>query len=275
MKQARMNRLFAPSGHCFDVAIDHGMFNETSFLGGIENMTKSIHTVVKAAPDAIQLPPGTAKILQAIPGKTRPALVLRTDIANVYGTPLPATLFSEVIDRPVEQALTLDAACVVVNLLLLPNQPEVYRACIRNVNALKRECEIYGMPLMVEPLVMQDNTKGGYMVDGNIDLILPLVRQAAELGADIIKADPCTHVQDYHRVIEIAQGLPVLVRGGGRVSDAEILARTVELMKQGAKGIVYGRNVVQHARPDAITKALMAVVHDGVSADAAMEMMGA
>jgi len=275
MKQARMNRLFAPSGHCFDVAIDHGMFNETSFLGGIENMTKSIHIVAKAAPDAIQLPPGTAKILQAIPGKTRPALVLRTDIANVYGTPLPATLFSEVIDRPVEQALTLDAACVVVNLLLLPNQPEVYRACIRNVNALKRECEIYGMPLMVEPLVMQDNAKGGYMVDGNIDLILPLVRQAAELGADIIKADPCTHVQDYHRVIEIAQGLPVLVRGGGRVSDAEILARTVELMKQGAKGIVYGRNVVQHARPDAITKALMAVVHNGVSADAAMEMMEA
>ena len=46
-------------------------------------------------------------------------------------------------------------------------------------------------------------------------------------------------------------------------------------MKQGAKGIVYGRNVVQHARPDAITKALMAVVHDGVSADAAMAMMGA
>lgn len=275
MKQARMNRLFAPSGHCFDVAIDHGMFNETSFLGGIENMTKSIHTVAKAAPDAIQLPPGTAKILQAIPGKARPALVLRTDIANVYGTPLPATLFSEVIDRPVEQALTLDAACVVVNLLLLPNQPEVYRACIRNVNALKRECEIYGMPLMVEPLVMQDNSKGGYMVDGNIDLILPLVRQAAELGADIIKADPCTHVQEYHRVIEIAQGLPVLVRGGGRVSDAEILARTVELMKQGAKGIVYGRNVVQHARPDAITKALMAVVHDGVTADAAMAMMGA
>jgi DhnA family fructose-bisphosphate aldolase class Ia len=275
MKQARMNRLFAPSGHCFDVAIDHGMFNETSFLGGIENMTKSIHIVAKAAPDAIQLPPGTAKILQAIPGKTRPALVLRTDVANVYGTPLPATLFSEVIDRPVEQALTLDAACVVVNLLLLPSQPEVYRACIRNVNALKRECESYGMPLMVEPLVMQDNAKGGYMVDGNIDLILPLVRQAAELGADIIKADPCTHVQDYHRVIEIAQGLPVLVRGGGRVSDAEILARTVELMKQGAKGIVYGRNVVQHARPDAITKALMAVVHDGVSADVAMAMMEA
>ncbi len=275
MKAARMNRLFAPSGHCFDVAIDHGMFNERSFLGGIEDMGAAIRTVAAARPDAIQLPPGTAPLLQAIPGKDRPALVLRTDIANVYGTPLPRALFSEVIDRAVEQGMVLDAACVVVNLLLLPDQPEVYRACVRNVNSLKRECEIMGMPLMVEPLVMQDNAKGGYMVDGDIDKILPLVRQAAELGADIIKADPCSDVSEYHRVIEIAQGLPVLVRGGGRVSDAKILSRTAELMRQGAKGIVYGRNVIQHPDPAGMTRALMAVVHDGAAPDVALAMIGA
>jgi DhnA family fructose-bisphosphate aldolase class Ia len=270
MKAARINRLFGVSGNCFDVAIDHGMFNEKTFLGGIEDMHKAIRIVADAKPDAIQLPPGTAPILQAIPGKDRPALVLRTDIANVYGTPLPRVLFSEVIDRPLEQAMALDAACVVVNLLMLPDQPEVYRACIRNVNALKRECDIMGMPLMVEPLVMQDNSKGGYMVDGNIDLILPLVRQAVELGADIIKADPCDNVAEYHRVIEIAQGIPVLVRGGGKVSDAEILTRTAELMKQGARGIVYGRNVIHNANPGGITRALMAVVHDGATPEQAM-----
>ena len=273
MKTARMNRLFAPSGNCFDVAIDHGMFNEGSFLGGIEDMHAAIHIIAAAAPDAIQLPPGTARILQAIPGKTRPALVLRTDIANVYGTPLPSLLFSEMIDRAVEQGLVLDAACVVVNLLALPNQPEVYRACVRNVNSLKRECEIMGMPLMVEPLVMQDNAKGGYMVDGDITKILPLVRQAAELGADIIKADPCTDVAEYHRVIEIAQRIPVLVRGGGRVTDTEILTRTKALMEQGARGIVYGRNVVQHANPGGMTRALMAIVHDGLSAHAAADFL--
>lgn len=274
MKAARMNRLFAPSGNCFDVAIDHGMFNERSFLGGIEDMGRAIRAIAAAKPDAIQLPPGTAPLLQAIPGKDKPALVLRTDIANVYGTPLPRALFSEVIDRAVEQGVVLDAACVVVNLLMLPDQPEVYRACVRNVNSLKRECEIMGMPLMVEPLVMQDNAKGGYMVDGDIDKILPLVRQAAELGADIIKADPCSEVSEYHRVVEIAQGLPVLVRGGGRVSDAEILARTAELMKQGARGIVYGRNVIQHPDPAGMTRALMAVVHEGASPEAALAMIG-
>jgi DhnA family fructose-bisphosphate aldolase class Ia len=269
MKLARLNRLFGTSGNCFDVAIDHGMFNERTFLAGIENMRNAIDIIAAAAPDAIQLPPGTAPMLQSIPGKARPALVLRTDIANIYGNPLPSALFSEIIDRPVEQAIALDAACVVVNLLMLPNQPEVYRACVRNVNSLKRECEIYGMPLMVEPLVMQDNSKGAYMVDGAIDKILPLVRQAAELGADIIKADPCDDVTEYYRVIEIAQGLPVLVRGGGKVSDQEILSRTKVLMEQGARGIVYGRNVIQHANPGGMTRALMAIVHDGATAEEA------
>jgi DhnA family fructose-bisphosphate aldolase class Ia len=34
-------------------------------------------------------------------------------------------------------------------------------------------------------------------------------------------------------------------------------------MQQGVKGIVYGRNVVQHANPGGMTRALMAIVHDG------------
>ncbi|NHF72338.1 class I fructose-bisphosphate aldolase [Paracoccus xiamenensis] len=270
MKQARMMRLFGTSGNCFDVAIDHGMFNEKTFLGGIEDMRQAIEVVASARPDAIQLPPGTAPILQSRPGKDRPALVLRTDIANVYGTPLPRKLFSEVIDRAVEQAVRLDAACAVVNLLMLPDEPEVYEACIRNINRLKPACDDAGMPLMIEPLVMQDNSKGGYMVDGNIDKILPLVRQAVELGADIIKADPCDDPQEYSRVIQIAQGVPVLVRGGGKVSDEEILSRTRVLMEQGARGIVYGRNVIHHQNPAGMTAALMAIVHDGASVDDAM-----
>ena len=275
MKSARMKRLFGTSGNCFDVAIDHGMFNEPGFLSGIENMHNAISIVAAAAPDAIQLTPGTAPILQAISGKARPALVLRTDIANVYGNPLPKKLFSVIIEDAVEQAIMLDAACVVVNLLMLPNQPELHEACIKNISTLKGACEKVGMPLMVEPLVMQDNAKagGGYMVDGNIIKILALVRQAVELGADIIKADPCDEVKDYHQVIEIAQGIPVLVRGGGKVSDEEILNRTSALMEQGAKGIVYGRNVIHHANPAGMTKALMAVVHDGLSGPSAFSLI--
>ena len=126
------------------------------------------------------------------------------------------------------------------------------------------------MPLMIEPLVFMPNEKaGGYMSDGDLNKISGLVRQAVELGADVIKADPTTNTEDYHKVIATAAGIPVLVRGGGRVSDREILIRTEALLAQGAAGIVYGRNVIQPARPAAITRALMAVLHDGVGADAA------
>jgi DhnA family fructose-bisphosphate aldolase class Ia len=170
---------------------------------------------------------------------------------------LPSTLFSELVDDAVGKALWLDAACVVVNLLLLPDQPELHQACVRNVNALRAACDPVGMPLMVEPLVMRD----GYGVDGDVEKIVPLVRQATELGADVIKADPTDELSDYHRVVEAAGGRPVLVRGGGRVADEEVLARTRAVMEQGARGIVYGRNVIGHADPAGMTRALMAVVH--------------
>ncbi|MEF3302041.1 class I fructose-bisphosphate aldolase [Paenibacillus sp. GYB003] len=270
----RMNRLFGEDGKCFDVAIDHGFFNELSFLSGIENMKKAIETIVAAGPDAIQLSPGQAGLLQSMPGKRKPSLVLRTDVANVYGRTLPSHLFSQLVDRPVEQAVALDAACVVVNLLLLPNQPELYHECVKNVCRLKPECERYGMPLMVEPLVMQPNdTHGGYMVDGDIAKIVPLVRQAVELGADIIKADPCDDLDEYHKVVEAASGKPVLPRGGGRAPDDVILSRTFRLMEQGASGIVYGRNVIQHARPDRMTRAFMAIVHDGATDREALALL--
>ncbi len=271
---ARLNRLMGPDGKCFDVAIDHMFFNEISFLGGIEDIRKAIATVVSADPDAIQLTPGMAPYLQTIPGKTKPSLVLRTDVANVYGKELPRTLFSRMIDDAVEQAVHLDAACVVLNLLLLPGQPEVHEACVANICRIKPQCDRAGMPLMIEPLVMQANSKaGGYMVDGNLEKILALVRQAVELGADVIKADPCDDVTMYHQVIQVASGVPVLVRGGGRAPDEEILRRTYELMQQGAKGIVYGRNVIHHENPALMTRALMAVVHEDMTPTQALIML--
>jgi class I fructose-bisphosphate aldolase len=275
MKIARIYRLFNPkTNRCFDVALDHGFFNEGSFLSGIENIRKAVEALVAAAPDAIQLTIGQAPQLQRVPLRPKPALVLRTDVANVYGNQLPRTLYSRMIEEPVLQAVRLDAACVVVNLFRIPDQPEVADQCIQNILRLKPECEKYGMPLMIEPLVFQPNAKaGGYMVDGELGKIIPLVRQAVELGADIIKADPTDDVLQYHKVIEVAGDIPVLVRGGSKAPEAEILVRTEELLRQGAAGIVYGRNIIQHPKPDAITKALMAVVHDGVSAVQAMRFL--
>lgn len=265
MKSYRINRLFnSKSGNCFDVAVDHGFFNEHVFLQGIENMQNVVHLLVDAAPDAIQLTTGQAKYLQGLPGKEKPSFILRVDTANVYGNKLPRTLFSRMIAQPVEQALRQDAVCVVVNLFSIPDEPEITDQCIQNILKIKPDTDRFGMPLMIEPLVFRPNNEaGGYMVDGDPKKIIPLVRQGIELGADIIKADPTNDVKDYHRVVEVAGDIPVLVRGGGKAGNREILQRTYDLMQQGIRGIVYGRNVVQHTNPKGMARALMAIVHEG------------
>jgi fructose-bisphosphate aldolase, class I len=267
----RLNRLFHPdSGRCLDVAVDHGFFGESSFLRGIERMSDAITTLVEAAPDAIQLTVGQAPLLQRIPGRQKPALVLRTDVANVYGNELPERLFSLTIGRAVEQAIRLDAACIVVNVFDLPDRAEVREACLRNVAELKPEAEMAGIPLMVEPLAMAPSaTGGGYSSDLAVDRIVPLARQAVELGADVIKADPTSDPKDVEAIVEAAGEVPVLIRGGGRVDDEELLRRTAAVLEAGARGIVYGRNIIQHPRPSAMTRALMAMLHEGTDVAAA------
>jgi len=272
----RLNRLFDQrSQRCLDVAIDHGFFGESSFLTGIEDMPTAVRTLVAAAPDAIQLSPGQARLLQGLPGRAKPVLVLRTDVANVYGRELPDDLFSLLIDDAVGQALRLDAACVVVNLLDVPDRPDVRRSCVRNVMRLQAACAPVGMPLMVEPLAFVASDRGGYDTVGDRDRIVGLVRQAVELGADVIKADPTDDPHDYGAVVRVADPCPVLARGGGKVDDEQLLARTRALLDQGASGIVYGRNIIQHTHPAAMTGALIAMLHEDLDVAAAVERLRA
>ena len=277
MIRYKLNRLFNPtSGRLLDVAVDHGFFGEPAFLNGIADLTAAIDTLVAAAPDAIQLTIGQARLLQSRPGRFKPSLVLRSDVANVYGAQLPDRVFSIPIENSAQTAAQLDATCLVVNIFDIPGQPELKEQCIRNVLALRAESTKLAIPLMVEPLVMRANNSGGaYLVDGDLDRITALVRQAVELGADLIKADPTDEISDYHRVVEVAAGIPVLVRGGGRVADDVLLQRTADVLDQGATGIVYGRNIIQHQDPAGITNALMAVLHENASVEQALTLIAA
>jgi class I fructose-bisphosphate aldolase len=159
-----------------------------------------------------------------------------------------------------------------VNLFMLPDEPDLFRQCVRNIARVRADCDRYGMPLMIEPLVMQSPTPGSrYMVDGDAEKIVTLVRLAREMGADIVKADPTADPADFHRVVQAAR-CPVLVRGGGREDLQQVFARSRVLMDQGAVGMVYGRNVYQHANPQAVVDALMAMIHRDASAKEAWDI---
>jgi DhnA family fructose-bisphosphate aldolase class Ia len=269
--QARLNRLFYSSGKCLMVACDHGMFNDPAFTEGLEDIKTAVGTVVKTGADAIQLSPGHAHYLQNHPGRTKPALVLRADALNFFGPRAESVLFSAMIGDPVETALRLDSACILVSLAILAGQSELHRMCVENVNRLKSPCVRYGMPLMIEPMVVKRD--GNVCVlDGDFERNLTLVRQAVELGADIVKADPTGDVSRYARVVKAA-GVPVLVRGGGKAAEEEVFKRTAAVIKQGASGIVYGRNIIRHASPEKMTLALLSIVHAGATPEQAIKMV--
>ncbi|MEK1875878.1 MAG: class I fructose-bisphosphate aldolase [Rhizobium altiplani] len=270
VSKVRMNRLFG-NGRCLDVAIDHGVCNEPSFLDGLANMPAVVKALVEARPDAVQMNYGQADLLQDLPGKDKPALVMRLDMGNPYNRirhrDMWAVLQNEA--EPLIGALQMDAACVVVNLFMLPDEPDLFRQCVQNISRVRADCEKFGMPLMIEPLVMQPVTeRGGYMVDGDADKIVTLTRLAREMGADIVKADPTTNPEDFHRVIEAAR-CPVLVRGGGKEDLSAVFAKSAALMRQGAMGMVYGRNIYQHANPSAVVRGLMAIIHEDASGEEA------
>jgi DhnA family fructose-bisphosphate aldolase class Ia len=89
----------------------------------------------------------------------------------------------------------------------------------------------------------------------------------------VIKADPLPDVREFARVVRTAR-VPLLVRGGGRVAVEELLELTASVLAAGALGLVYGRNVIQHQDPSAMTRALGALVHDGASAEQALARLG-
>lgn len=271
--KARMNRMFT-NGKCLDVALDHGVCNEPSFLAGLENMPDVVDALIRARPDAIQMAYGQADLLQARPEKDKPALVMRIDMGNPYNSQRHRVMWSMLqnADEPIIGALETDAACVVVNLFMLPDEPELFRQCVENISRVRAACHRYGMPLMIEPLVMLPNdVRGGYQVDGNAEKIITLVRLASEMGADIIKADPTEHADDFHKVVEAAR-VPVLVRGGGKEDLKVVLNKSAALLKTGARGLVYGRNIYQHQNPKAVVGALMALIHNEASGDEAWDI---
>jgi DhnA family fructose-bisphosphate aldolase class Ia len=272
MPLPRLKRLFGDDQRCVILAFDHGLFGEPSWLVGAEDLPALIADCAAQGPDGMSLPTGSAGLLGELPGRP-PALILRADVTNGYLDDRPARMHGYGLARAVERAVRLDAACVVAALLTFPGQEDLQRDCFATIDALRAACDDVAMPLMVELLAMTDND-GVPKVSDDPATIAPLVRQAFELGADVIKADPTGPPERFDEVIAAAAGVPVLASGGVPAADDEIVRRTAALMAAGASGIAYGRNVLWAQDRRAMTRALIEVVHGGRSAQDAMQATG-
>jgi fructose-bisphosphate aldolase, class I len=257
------------------VFLDHGAFGEPGFLSSIEDMNPVLERYLRARPDAIGLPPGSARRLAALRSNSTPAVVLRADTTNAYLRTRPATLWFELLDTTVRDAVETDAAAVIVALMDFDDHPEVHRDCVRNIHRLRDRMAGTGIPLIVEILVLRDapGNQHGWTMDLGTQRMAPLVRQAFELGADVIKVEPSDPIDDFPILVTAANGLPVIAGAGGKTDDEQTIRRSARLLELGASGLGYGRSINWAENPVAMTRALMGLVHDGTDVERALSAL--
>lgn len=254
-KQMRLNRLFS-NGNPVIIAADHG-----SYMGpfaGIERLPEQIFQFSKA--DAFLVMPGMAKQCQHFFGqKDAPLCIIRLNWAAHYCKPHVAQYEKGYNVRfcDVEHAVALGADIVIVSLLLGTDEAANV-ANIREFGELVQQAAQLGIPVIGEYIPF-----GGIdRYHGNLESLLLGVRACAEFGADLIK----TVYVDQFAQIANSSVVPALALGGGLTEKpAEAFAIAANAMSSGAKGIVFGRNVICAERPEQYLDALISVVKQGCS----------
>jgi class I fructose-bisphosphate aldolase len=141
---------------------------------------------------------------------------------------------------------------------------------IQQFNDVRRECERYGLPLIMwaYPRGSAIKTKGG---QDSVYAIDYAARVATEVGADVVKINFPKHdahgkvnspkeyaelqedfEQSVRRVVKSAGRTQVIFSGGGMDNDETLIAKTRVGMEAGAAGIIFGRNMWQRKMPDAL-----------------------
>lgn len=273
MSKVRKKMFNPKSNKCINIALDLGIFGDRSFAKGIENLAIALPQILAGKPDVVQLNPGGLKIFNKLKLKSDVAIALRLDVTNVYEAREIDHAWDTANIATLELASDTKVAAVVLNLLNLDENSRLQEQCIQNIQLVVAKCKKLGIPLMVEPLVMTAKPGASPASVGDVNKIASLVRQAVELGADLIKVDATTPMSDFSQVVQIASGVPVLVRGGGQVTPSELLERTRIAIDSGASGVVYGRNVVQHPNPAKFIKSIRAIVHQDASVADAIKIL--
>jgi fructose-bisphosphate aldolase/2-amino-3,7-dideoxy-D-threo-hept-6-ulosonate synthase len=264
-KAMRMKRVVDPAGVSVICALDHGMTSPT-FLEPLADITTRTREAVAGGANVIMMSKGMIRIAhEGFAPTTSLAMLLSASASPDADRPQIVQI------GEVEEALVLGADAVVLFTAL---GGDTEAGMIDILAAVGRECEALGMPFIAEAefpttYATVEELKQQY----GFEYLRRNVRLCAELGADIVKTNWPGDQDAFGRCVEAANGIPVVLAGGSRLEDAELLTRMEQAMAAGAIGCSVGRNIFMHANPEAITRALSRVIRERWSADKALAAM--
>lgn len=246
----RMQHIFARDGRAVVVAMDGGRLGP---VPGLEQPAAAVDKVVAGGVDAIMATPGMARAIAD----------------RLGGTGLIVALDSEgpIADYGVELALRLGADAV--ELKVFPGNPHDTK--LADLRRLAAGCTEWSMPLLAEPIPVSFQETRAHTIEN----VANGARIGAEAGADFVKVHYVGPVEEY-RTVTASCFVPVLVLGGAAKADPrDALQMAADAIEAGARGIVFGRNIITHPRPDRMAAALGEIIHGGATVDAAVRSLNA
>ncbi len=262
-KKIRMQRLRNPdSGRIFTVAVDHAP--SYGVLNGIEDIQAVIDRIAGAGPDAMVMMKGVAQRCFQ-PHAGRVALILKCSSLSPYHPQ------HDVWVNPVADAVRLGADAIAMALTVgCPQQAQL----MSNLGKLVHEAEQVGMPVIVHSypngeLVPPDEVY-------SVQRVGYASRMVMELGVDLVKTFYTGSAETFAQVVEMASPALVVAAGGPRLdTDADVLHMASGVVRAGAAGITFGRNIWQSENPAAIIRALKQILHHDGSVEEGLDMLAA
>lgn len=238
-KLVRLNRLLrARQQKALVVAFDHALV-----LGPIRGTTdpsEQIQQFANAGVNGVLMNFGMLGNAHGLLSNPAPSLILRLDWTSAWAvTESGGKLSSELLARP-EEALRHGADAVLTYLFVGTGDFDFEAKEIARNASVARECERIGMPLIVETIARGKTLSN----PASPEWIKLHTRMAAELGADAVKTEYTGDPLTMRDVVSICP-VPILVLGGERRSDDAAAQAIRGIVKSGAAGVFFGRNVFQ------------------------------
>ena len=261
-KAMRLKRVIDPAGVSVICALDHGMTSPT-FLEPLADITARAGETVAGGANVIMMSKGMITIAEPAFSPTTSLALLLSASATPDGDRPEIVQIAEV-----EEALILGADAVVLFTAL---GGDTEASMIEILARVGRECAALGMPFIAEAEFPTTYASVEELKDlYGFEYLRRNVRLCAELGADIVKTNWPGDADGFAKLVEATNGIPVVLAGGSRLEDSELLTRMEQAVAAGAIGCSVGRNIFMHRSPEAITRALSRVIRERWSADKAL-----
>jgi len=248
--QSRLARIFRPATRrTVMLAIDHGYFQGPTT--GLERVDLAIVPLLPYA-DALMTTRGMVR--STIPPASGTPIVLRAS----GGPSVLRELSDEQIAVGMEDAVRINACAVAVQVFI---GGEHETQSVRNMTRLVDAGQRYGIPVLAVTAVGKELTR-------DARYLRLATRICAELGAHFVKTYYCEPDFD---TVAAACPVPLVMAGGRKLPERDALIMAHNAIENGAAGVDMGRNIFQSDTPEAMIRAVGAVVHESMKPEDAYD----